>query len=655
MEIQSLLSVFHFILWSVYAIVVMMLALYVPGSLVLGKRSGVVFAISVGLILWSWQGVILGYLGLRMLTYVYLGICFFLWIRKTRPQRTQPFPIRFTLTKYHWIVVAIFAVGVFGQTNRFIPTGFIFPQGVYIFTPAADDAFWHGSLTNQLVKNFPPQEPGLFGIPVTNYHYWSNMVIAEFTRVFGIPVLLMQFVYAPIFMSLLFGAISFLFMTDLGISGNGKILGLWMLYFASDVNYLISFVMRKQIVFTVHPLEDGTMFWENPPRAVSYVVTIIGIVLLLRWIKKGEWQFGLLAALAFGSVIGYKVHTGIMVLGAVAGLGAFLVWKRDVKRLWMPLATFLVALFVYLPVNSNSGLPVFVPFEMSRMYAVQEKLGLSFLELRRRIYTDHFNYLRQWQMDLTMLAIFLIGQFGIRNVGWLGFGTIMRRSSHLGFLIIGGILSSLILGTFFIQPVAGADIFNAYLATSLFLWIGSFFVLDRWMKKMSVVTISILLLVIAGVTIPRWIYKTYLPFAQLIRSKSVIWSDEVNAMKYIHTYTQHDEVIAVFNTGQWDSMFPYVSIYTNHPMYLSGQTILERHGIKFVNRSDRMKMLTSFGDVTQIRAILQEEGISILYFYGRPKLGVAIESLKIEKVFSNDSIWVYRYTDYAKMNSKSTL
>lgn len=644
MDVNSLVSVF-FPLWTVYAFVAFIVALYIPGSVALGKRSGVVLSISVGLILWAWQGVIFGYLGLRMLTYVYLGMCLFLWIRKSWPKRTEFFPIRFTFTKYHWIVAVIFAVGIFGQTNRFIPTGFIPPQGVYVFTPASDDAFWHGALTNQLVKAFPPEEPGLTGVAVTNYHYWSNMVIAEFTRVFRIPVMLMQFVYAPLFMSFLLGAVSYLLMTDLGISGKGRILGLWMLYFASDVIYLISFVTRKQFIFTVNPLEDGTMFWENPPRAMSFVVTIIGIVFLLRWINKRDWKLGLTAALAFGSVIGFKVHTGVMVLGAVAGVGAFLVWKRDLKMLWVPLATLLIALFVYLPVNSKSGLPVFAPFEMSRMFAVQEKLGLSFLELRRRIYVDHSNYLRQWQIDLTMLVIFLIGQFGIRNVGWLGFGIMMRRSRHLGLFIIGGILSSLILGTFFIQPIAWADIFNAYLATSLLLWVSALCVFDLWIKKLSIAKMGILFFVVLGMTIPRWIYKTYLPVRDIFAAKPAISSEEMAGMRYIRSHTTSDEVIAVFNNGKWDSMFPYVSIYANRPMYLSGQMILERHGIKFINRSDRMNILVSTTDVKQIRDILQKEGISILYFYGRPKLGVAIESLNVEKVFSNDSIWVYRYID----------
>lgn len=641
--------------WSVYAVVAVLLALYIPGSLLLGKRSGFILSVSAGLVLWAWQGVIFGHLGLRFLTYFYLGICAFGWARNIWFRQKFIAINRPSFTKYHLIISIIVMVGVFGQTNRFIPTGFLFSQGVYIFTGASDDAFWHGALTNQLVKNFPPQEPGLTGVPVTNYHYWSNMVIAEFTRVFGIPVMLMQFVYASVLMSLLFGGISYILMTDLGISRKGKILGLWMLYFASDVNYLISFVMRKQFVFTVHPLEDGTMFWENPPRAVSFVVTIISIVFFLRWIKKGNWQFALLAALAFGSIVGFKVHTGVMVMGAIVGVILYFLWKREWLRLWVPVVSMVFAFLVYLPVNSNAGLPVFVPFEMPRMFAVQEKLGLSFLELRRRIYVDHSNYLRQWQMDLTMLAVFFIGQFGIRNIGWLGLGATMRRSRYLGFFVIGGMAASLLLGTLFIQPVAGADIFNAYLATSLLLWVGGVLVLDVWMKKMPVVGISILLLTVAGVTIPRWVYKTYLPFPQLIGSKPVIWANEVNAMKYIRIYTQPNEVIAVFNTGQWDSMFPYVSIYTNHPMYLSGQTILERHGVKFINRSDRMKILTSTSDVTQIHDILQREGISLLYFYGRPKLGVAIESLNVEKVFSNDSIWVYRYIDRERIGSKNTL
>ncbi len=634
-------------LTTVWFLCAVIIACYIPASVILKRffsqhtffEKFIIYT-TLGLIFWAYQGMIFGYLGMRWLSYIYLLVFFIAW----RPRQLLSFRRPFIHVRLDIILFLIFVFGIFGQVNRFIPTGFIFPKGIHIFTAASDDAFWHAALTNQLVRRFPPNEPGLNGVRVYNYHYWSNLVNAEFVRVFRLPLLTTQFIYSSILLSFLLGGLAFVLSRTLHFSKFGIYIAVYLQYFASDVIYLISFITTRRFEFGVHPLEDGTMFFENPPRAFSFVAVLLGVILLLKYIKTKQILLGLLISLVFGSIIGFKVHTGIMILGAVAGLSMFSFLKRDWKTAFFCFLTVGIALLVYFPVNSKSGLPVFVPFEMTRMFAVQDKLHLSFLELRRRVYAESFNFFGSLRMDIVMFIIFLVAQFGIRNLGWLG---LKKSFSVLGkpifVFLISGILLATLFGTLFIQPVAGADIFNSYLAASLFLWIFTIIVINHWITSRYSIIKIFLIAVIAVVTIPRWIYKTSFDDRLSSAYKPFILTSELTAMRFMQDHTKQSSVILVFNAGTWDSMFPYVSIFTNRDMFLSGQTILARHGIPFSKRTDTVEKIVS-GDNPEItETLLKENAIDFLYFYGNPKLSKGLSGQHVKKIFQNDTNTIYQY------------
>ncbi|MFZ5845625.1 MAG: hypothetical protein ACOY0S_04110 [Patescibacteria group bacterium] len=618
------------------------LAFYLPAATLLSKVFSkteplvkFITFLSLGLVFWAFQGVVFGYLGVRWASYVYLIIFATLYFR----QKRRPF---LKIKPDFWLII-IFVLGIFGQVNRFAPTGLIFPAGIYILTGASDDAFWHAALTGQLVRNFPPAEPGLSGVLVTNYHYWSNLVSAELVRVFHLPLMAVQFIYMPLLLSFLLGGLAYTLARELNFSRIGVYLTVYLQYFASDVIYLTSFITSGKFEFRVHPLEDGTMFWENPPRAFSIVISLLGIILLKRWLKSKDFGLGLALVLVMGSVIGFKVHTGIVVLGALGGLVLYTFLKRELAPLLIFFGSLLVAALVYFPVNRGAGLPIFVPFELTRMFAVQEKLHLSYLELRRRIFTENFNPLRALQMDLTMLVIFTLSQFGIRNLGWLAFVKSIRvLGSVLTIFLYSGVLAGFVLGTIFIQPVAGADMFNAYLASSIFLWVLACILLNFWLASKrhgpTIILISLILLM----TLPRWFYKTYFPPSAWQKAKPSVTRAELAALTYLRTQTNPEALVLVANTGQWDSMYPYVSIFAERNMYLSGQTILERHGINFVERKGVAQQIFSASDSKLVISLLKRYSINYLYFYGDPPLPRGLSGSGLVRVFQNEGNTIYQ-------------
>ncbi|MBI2031373.1 MAG: hypothetical protein HYT08_02040 [Candidatus Levybacteria bacterium] len=642
-----------------YFLFAIFVAFYIPGDLILGKIKQnlptfferIVACFIVGFTLWAYQGVVFGYLNARYLTYAYLGLCIFLWAKnrlniKTIQKIFKIPAICFPKNKLSYILLFIFVVGIFGQVQKFWVAGNLASDGIHIFAAAGDDALWHTALISQLARRFPPFQPGLVNEIVHNYHYWSNLVIAELVRVFHLPILQTQYQYMYLLMSLLLGGVAYTLAKKLNFSGYGVILLVYLQYFSSDILYLFTFVTARTFNFSIGALEGGVEFLENPPRAFSIVIALCGILFLKLWLQDKKLRTGIITALLFGSIIGFKAHTAIPVYIGIAILSLLLIIKREIKMLLMPILTAVLALFVYLPVNISSGKLILTPFWITRDFAVHPDLHLSTLELARQTYALHANWLQALRMDITMLFLFLLSQFGIKNVGWIPVGGIIKKLGlPLYLFLYAAMISGVILGTFFYQESGGANIFNFFLASSLLLSIPMAFLLGRLLNINVWVRILLVFLLLA-VTIPRWMQRnqSFLYYFKL--TSPIIDTDELRAMDFVRNNTDSEEVVLVFNEGSWDSRYPYVSAFTQRDMYLSGQWILESHNIlEFKDREKVRKIILASKDVNQVKKLLKENNISILYFYGKPVFNEGLKEINLIKIFENDTTTIYRFSN----------
>ncbi len=646
-------SILHSLFYTLAFILSIFLAFYIPGRVILGKISKntawnfekLIISLVVGMVLWAYQAIIFGYLGIRWLSYGYLLFFIFFWIRQQNAHTFfSTLKRKFINIKPNWLLLLVFIVGIFGQTQQFFITGLTLSDGIRIFSPASDDAFWHLALTSEIVRRIPPIEPGLAGVLVHNYHYWGNVVIGEIIRVFHLSLLQAQFQNMYIFVSFILGGIAYSLAKKLNFSKTGITLFVYMQYFSSDIIYLLTVITRKAFIFTVHPLEDGTMFLENPPRAFAAIVAFCGLIFLVDWLKDKRFKTGLMVAILFGSVIGFKVHTGIPIIGGLAILSIYFLIIRQWRMLIIPIITAIISFVIYFPVNGNSGLPFIAPFEMSRMFSAQTNLFLSHLELARRIYQDHRNFFGELRMDTLMLVIFLIAQFGLRNVGFVPAKATLRQfGSKIIIFLYAVIAVAIICGTFLYQSVAGADIFNFYLTANLFLSVLAAYTLSHWFDKRKKTMKIVFIILLLAVSLPRWFYKTEPAVAQYVMpSNPVISKRELAAMEYVRRYTNENDIVLVFNQGQWDSMFPYVSAFTERDMYLSGQVILGRHGISFQDRAEIVKRIQNSDNINEVRKLINSSHINILYFYGKPVFNKGLVGLRMRIIFQNSNNTIYK-------------
>lgn len=152
------------------------LAFYIPGRVVLGDQKNLsklgLFAVSIilGIVLWGWQGYFLGFLQLRFLSYLYL--LFFLGLFIKRKYFIFKIPsIQFR--SFDWFTILMAVVGIIAQIIPFIRNGQVLQQGLFVSNNNTVDHVWRVTLVGELVRRFPPNEPGMYGVPLLNYHFWS--------------------------------------------------------------------------------------------------------------------------------------------------------------------------------------------------------------------------------------------------------------------------------------------------------------------------------------------------------------------------------------------------------------------------------------------------------------------------------------------------
>jgi len=198
--------------------VLSLLIFYIPGQIFnylffpkLAKKIHI--SVGIGLALWALQSYCLNYLGFRWLSWFYVGVNLFLFLKLFKK---IGFSIKgFRLDKLLFFIVIF---GTLFQMMVIFPSGFKNAKGIWFYHINAFDGIYYLSLDNNLVKSFPPSEPGFAGEPVIHFNYFANLVIADMNRMFKLPLILLQFQALPLIFSIVFGLLAY----DLGLIFSGK-------------------------------------------------------------------------------------------------------------------------------------------------------------------------------------------------------------------------------------------------------------------------------------------------------------------------------------------------------------------------------------------------------------------------------------------------
>jgi hypothetical protein len=641
---------FNFILFFVAVII----ANFIPGDIVLRKLKLTVFqrlvlGVSAGIILWAWQGLLFGYIHIRWLSYLYLIFFLIIWSKFYAKKFFRELYITLRNIKPDYILLIILVFGVLVQLITVWFNGIFTGNGLFFCCGNTSDNLLQISITDQIIKQIPPYEPGMYGTYIHNYHYLGNLVIAELIRVFNLPLIATQFQYSTVLLSVL-----------LGLNGIviGKLLRLprsfirWLLfflYFGGDAIYLLTFFLGKGFVFTMSSLEDGSKFLSNYPRAFSIVLFLAGFNLLIIWLKKKDKYSGLIMAGILGSLIGFKVYIGIFALIGLGTLSIFYIFQKKLKLLISLVPALLISILIYLPVNSGAGGLYFTGLWVFENFASQEALGLHNIILAHYIYLTKHNIPRIILDEVFFIFLYIIGIFGTKLICLAqNAKTFSLLGKEINMFLLSGILGSMILGFFFQQKTGGSNTFNFIVSIFIIGSIYSALALSYLTEKMNKKFIKYLFIIaIIIFTIPRIIYEINQNSIRLIHADDfLISTQDLQGFEKLKILSENNELVLVDERAfplEKDST--YISFIANRRMFLSGVGILNSHGVDSNYRQLTKEIIFNSSDPINIGKALEKNKIDLIITDPQHYLGSTYSAHFMSNIYQNKKVRILKFSD----------
>ncbi|OGM76312.1 hypothetical protein A2188_00325 [Candidatus Woesebacteria bacterium RIFOXYA1_FULL_43_9] len=541
-----------------------------------------------------------------------------------------------------FLVVLIIVLGTVFQTLTVFRSGWWYDFGMGFWGPTGRDLVWHQALVEQLLKDVPPQNPGLAGITLTNYHYFYDLLVAITHKLTGISVLDLIYRIFPVIFSVLFGVGTYLLTQRLFKNKLATVFSLFFAYFAGSFGWIVEWIHFRK-------LGGESAFWMNqpvsmnlnPPFALSIVLLIFTALFFINWQEKKNLKRVILIIVLSILLFEVKVYAGLVVLGAMTALSveAFLV-KKDLSYFKLALPVFLFSIWFLISKGiANSSFVELKPlwFVHSALDA-PDRIGWVRLASARVNYYLAGNWLKYLLSEILAVVIFIVGNMGMRIIGLLLALRIWRRRLlSLGeyCFIFWVSLFSFIVPFFFVQK---GNPWNTIQFSYYFLYFSALFAgsaLAGLSKKLPHATYYLLVLVILLLT-PISSFTTF-TFGLYKNPPAMLTQGEYKALEFLKGQPEGVVLTYPYNPGLRSKVKsnPYpLSVYTDtdYVVAFSGKAI-------YLGDVEQQKILqTDYSD----RLGFQVGNKEIDYVYLPKIYGISFgEESGLTNIFDNEEVLIY--------------
>jgi len=608
-----------------------------------------------GIAFFAFLTFILGYLKIRFLVWPVLLVLALLAIKDFRK---DIFFKKIALVKKYLLLSLLLFLGTLSQGVTVFKNGLPQNFGLGFWGPNGHDAIWHLSIISELKNHFPPQNPVFAGELLKNYHYFSDLVVAQTASITQIPILDLYFRFFPAFVSLLFGLVVFVLARQITRSEPVGLLAVFLSYFGGSFGWLVTLLREGKI-------GGESMFWANqavsfnlnPPFAFSALMLIAGLFLFFQFIKERQTNLIFPLAILWGSLVQFKAYAAVLVLIALGSAFLFEAVKKrfDLLKLLIPIV--FIFILVFLPIYQKTrSLFVFSPFWFIHTMAdYQDRLFWPKLSNARTAYIAMGWW---WKLILAEILGFLIFFFGNLGTRFLALGAIFiwakskfKVESFWLFLTIFSLLA-IIIPLLFIQkgtPWNTIQFFYYFLLMSSILAAWFFWGLIRnWKLFFKIVAIVILVVVTIPTTLSTAFYH-YLPQ----RSPARLSFSELEALEFLKNQPEGVVLAKPFDENlrkTFDLPLPlyvyetsaYISAFSEKREFVADLVNLNIIDVDFENRLAGQKEFFKTRDEKFAKKFLEDNKIKYLYVTKFEKFEPDEQFLSLKKLFENDEVKIYQ-------------
>lgn len=524
-----------------------------------------------------------------------------------------------------------------------VKNGLLLNYGFGFWGPNGHDVIWHLSLISELQKNIPPQNPVYAGIPLNNYHYFYDLLVAKSASLFNINVLDLVFRFFPLTLAFLAGILIYKLTFRISNSSTASFWATFFLYFGGSFGWVISYFRNGNF-------GGETMFWAqqsistllNPPFAISLSLLLAGLNIYYNLKEKKDILNFLGLVLLFGTLIEFKAYAGVLVLVSLLLINLEKIVKKDFSDLGLLIGTLLLSTMVFLPNNSRSeSLIELMPLWLvASMVTSQDRLSWY----RMTITLQSGVFYKVVYANTVGILIFISGNFGTRLIGLLSIKE-MFRERMLSYILI----LSIILPLLFIQKGNSWNIVQ-FLYYGLFIMaIFAGIAVDKLFKKIPKVIVFGICATLIFLTIPTTLNTLthYLPE----RPPAKLSNNEISALDFLKTrdngtvltYPYDEKLKSNFSTPLPLSVYTstaYVSAFSGQPGFIEDTLNLEILGIDYKSRLNIAKEI--YKNQERSKELLAKNNISYVYLFKPLKIEINQGLMGLETIYDNDEVRILK-------------
>ncbi len=313
------------------------------------------------------------------------------------------------------------------------------------------DDIIHLAYINELVHHFPPDNPGVSGIALKGYHFFSDFAIAMIHTMTGLSQTFLYFQGMPVLVSLLwgFGTYSFLFAWRKRI--DTALWGVFLVFFGGSFAWWTNIHGHPDATLrSLFGIDQPPSALLNPPYALSVAIIIGALLFALKYFETKRVGWLVLYGLATGLAPMVKIYAGILLVVGFLFITLTDLIKKKFAVIWIGALTALLIALSYGVFAGKGGYLLWAP-----LWAPHKVLtdSMPWYGYDEKLYT--FGKFGMWWriagVELYGIWLFVIGNLGTRALGLAALVLASLLGKKLPSRLAG--MTILLMGTALVIPL----------------------------------------------------------------------------------------------------------------------------------------------------------------------------------------------------------
>ena len=523
------------------------------------------------------------------------------------------------------VLLGLIVVALVIQMPAIFGSGLRTHDGVRFYFTNHNDGLMHIGFIEAMAQQWPPVRPEI-NIPLTDYHYFADMMLAVMVRC-GLPAVNLFFQYFPLLVSVV--TIGLVYTSVREVMRSESVarwvsVG-WLL--AGDGGFWLEFLFPLNRGREMLTLDNGADQFLNMPYVVAKMFFVVVWLMLNKFWREKKGKDLLTVGLLLLVLTLTKVYWMLLVVSgwlAVLVVRTWRLWReKDRKGLtvvkwewwWFII---IVGLSVGLLLLNTSGGDKFVwtPLVWPKVIISADHLGWNEWVLREQVWLANQNWWRLVIDRVALIGVAVAYVLGARVVGWWLSKPVRRMLGvdNCWFLVAPSV-GWLVFGFNVMQTKGGLNSFNFLIIAAVSLLIPMGVVLAHWWKgkwtRWWTVIVMILLM-------PRAIDNSVYYFLETVtkseRSAYYYSQERLELLEWLRTHSRWSEIVMVNALENQDvraaSVIPALA---GRKTYVSGEKILETHNVDFAEKEEQMKHVFEQESEQEWLSMLRDLGVTWVY------------------------------------------